>query len=149
MYVRTISRKNKDGSVTTYVQLADNVWDPENGMRQGQCPLHLRPEQTPWTWRPSNVWSRASAAFSPLKMPSSRLWGRDTQALGFIKECFPGRCLSAPKTRERLGLEKVLTESLGSVLSCPRSNGPSSLWEQTGLWLPILNEGLRSGSGRR
>ena len=31
MYVRTISRKNKDGSTTTYVQLAHNVWDPQAG----------------------------------------------------------------------------------------------------------------------
>jgi len=29
MYVRTISRKNKDGSVVEYVQLANNVWDKE------------------------------------------------------------------------------------------------------------------------
>lgn len=31
MYVRTISRKNKDGSIVTYVQLAHNVWDKEKG----------------------------------------------------------------------------------------------------------------------
>lgn len=31
MYVRTISRKNKDGSKVTYVQLAHNVWDKEKG----------------------------------------------------------------------------------------------------------------------
>jgi transposase len=31
MYVRTISRKNKDGSIVTYVQLAHNVRDPESG----------------------------------------------------------------------------------------------------------------------
>ena len=29
MYVRTISRTNKDGSKVTYVQLAHNVWDPK------------------------------------------------------------------------------------------------------------------------
>ena len=31
MYVRTISRHNKDGSTTTYVQLAHNVRDPKTG----------------------------------------------------------------------------------------------------------------------
>jgi transposase len=31
MYVRTISRKNKSGSTTTYVQLAHNVRDPQTG----------------------------------------------------------------------------------------------------------------------
>ncbi|NLI92036.1 MAG: IS1634 family transposase [Peptococcaceae bacterium] len=29
MYIRTISRKNKDGSAVRYVQLAHNVWDPK------------------------------------------------------------------------------------------------------------------------
>jgi hypothetical protein len=28
MYLRTIRRRNKDGSVVGYVQLAHNVWDP-------------------------------------------------------------------------------------------------------------------------
>jgi transposase len=31
MYIRQISRKNKDGSTVTYVQLAHNEWDPEKG----------------------------------------------------------------------------------------------------------------------
>ncbi len=31
MYIRTISRKNKDGSVVRYIQLAHNVWDPQAG----------------------------------------------------------------------------------------------------------------------
>jgi len=29
MYIRTTSRKNKDGSTTQYVQLAHNEWLPE------------------------------------------------------------------------------------------------------------------------
>jgi hypothetical protein len=29
MYIRTTTRKNKDGSVVRYVQLAHNVWDPK------------------------------------------------------------------------------------------------------------------------
>ncbi len=31
MYIRKTSRKNKDGSKVTYLQLAHNVWDPEKG----------------------------------------------------------------------------------------------------------------------
>ena len=30
MYLRTISRKNKDGSMVRYLQLAHNHWDPES-----------------------------------------------------------------------------------------------------------------------
>lgn len=34
MYVRTIKRKNKDGSVVEYVQLAHNIRHPEKGYSQ-------------------------------------------------------------------------------------------------------------------
>jgi len=36
MYVRTISRKNKNGTTTTYVQLAHNVRDEETGQPQAK-----------------------------------------------------------------------------------------------------------------
>ncbi len=36
MYIRTIKRKNKDGSVVEYVQLANNVWDKNKGFAQAQ-----------------------------------------------------------------------------------------------------------------
>ncbi len=34
MYIRTIKRKNKDGSVVEYVQLANNVWNKQKGFAQ-------------------------------------------------------------------------------------------------------------------
>ena len=36
MYVRTIKRKNKNGSVVEYVQLAHNVWDREKGYAKAE-----------------------------------------------------------------------------------------------------------------
>jgi IS4 transposase len=36
MYLRTIKRKNKDGSIVEYVQLANNVWNKEKGFAQAQ-----------------------------------------------------------------------------------------------------------------
>jgi transposase len=36
MYIRTIKRKNKDGSSVEYVQLAHNVWNKEKGFAQAQ-----------------------------------------------------------------------------------------------------------------
>jgi hypothetical protein len=36
MYVRTIKRKNKDGTQVEYVQLANNVWNKEKGFAQAQ-----------------------------------------------------------------------------------------------------------------
>jgi hypothetical protein len=36
MYVRTIKRRNKDGSVVEYVQLAHNVWNTQKGFAQAE-----------------------------------------------------------------------------------------------------------------
>ena len=36
MYVRIISRKNKDGSVVEYVQLAHNYRDPKSGYARAE-----------------------------------------------------------------------------------------------------------------
>jgi len=36
MYVRTIKRKNKDGTQVEYFQLANNVWNKEKGFAQAQ-----------------------------------------------------------------------------------------------------------------
>ena len=36
MYIRTTRRKNKDGSVVEYLQLAENQWDPEAGRSQAK-----------------------------------------------------------------------------------------------------------------
>jgi transposase len=36
MYVRTIQRKNKNGSSVEYVQLAHNAWNPEKGFAQAE-----------------------------------------------------------------------------------------------------------------
>ena len=36
MYVRTIHRKNKDGSSVEYVQLAHNAWNPQKGFAQAE-----------------------------------------------------------------------------------------------------------------
>ena len=41
MYIRTIKRKNKDGSVVEYVQLANNVWNKEKGFAQAQASILL------------------------------------------------------------------------------------------------------------
>ena len=36
MYLRTIKRRNKDGSEVSYVQLAHNVWDPVKRQSRAQ-----------------------------------------------------------------------------------------------------------------
>ncbi|MGA2160437.1 MAG: IS1634 family transposase [Dehalococcoidia bacterium] len=45
MYIRTTSRKNKDGSVVRYVQLAHNVWDPKAGCSKTEVIRNLGREE--------------------------------------------------------------------------------------------------------
>ncbi len=42
MYIRTISRKNKNGSVTQYVQLAHNERHPETRQPRAKVLYHFR-----------------------------------------------------------------------------------------------------------
>ena len=34
MYLRESKQKRRDGRVVTYLQIAENVWNPDNGVRQ-------------------------------------------------------------------------------------------------------------------
>jgi len=45
MYIRTISRKNKDGSEVRYVQLAHNVWDPSARCAKAKVLFNLGREE--------------------------------------------------------------------------------------------------------
>ncbi len=45
MYIRTTTRKNKDGSVVRYVQLAHNVWDPKAGCSKTEVIRNLGREE--------------------------------------------------------------------------------------------------------
>lgn len=51
MYVRTISRNNKDGSTVTYVQLAHNDRDPKSGQPKENV-LHTFGQSDDWMWTP-------------------------------------------------------------------------------------------------
>lgn len=41
MYIRKIERKNKDGSLTTYIQLAHNHWNPDKRRSETKVLFHL------------------------------------------------------------------------------------------------------------
>lgn len=43
MYLRTIKRRNADGSEVVYYQLAENIWDAERGCAVAKVDLQLRP----------------------------------------------------------------------------------------------------------
>ena len=109
MYVRTISRKNKDGSTTTYVQLAHNVRDPKSGFARAQV-LYTFGRSDSLDVAAIRRLVRSLCRFiSPedaLKAQGS------TQALRFIKSVPLGGAYLLHKIWERLGLQAVLAKAL-------------------------------------
>jgi len=114
MYVRTISRKNKDGSTTTYVQLAHNIWDPQTGCAKANVLYTFgRADSLDLEAIKRLVKSLCRFLSSEDALQVQASLGKDSQALRFVKSVPLGGAFLLRKLWERLGLEKVLTESLG------------------------------------
>ena len=114
MYVRTISRKNKDGSTTTYVQLAHNVWDPNAGCAKANVLYTFGRADSLDLEAIKRLVKSLGRFLSPEDaLQAGSAVGRDAQGLRFIKSVSLGGAFLLRKLWERLGLEKVLTESLG------------------------------------
>jgi transposase len=114
MYVRTISRRNKDGSTTTYVQLAHNIWDPQTGCAKANVLYTFGRADSLDLEAIKRLVKSLCRFLSPedaLQVQASL--GKDSQALRFVKSVPLGGAFLLRKLWERLGLEKVLTESLG------------------------------------
>ncbi len=108
MYVRTISRKNKDGSVTTYVQLAHNVRDPKSGFARAQV-LHTfgRADSLDLA-----AIQRLVKSLCRFISPEDALEARGSAGLRFIKSRPMGGAYLLRQIWERLGLETVLNKAL-------------------------------------
>jgi len=108
MYVRTISRKNKDGSVTTYVQLAHNVRDPKSGFARAQV-LHTfgRADSLDLA-----AIQRLVKSLCRFISPEDALKARGSGALRFIKSRPMGGAYLLRQIWERLGLQTVLNDAL-------------------------------------
>jgi hypothetical protein len=68
MYIRAVSRKNKDGSVVRYVQLAHNEWDSEAGYSKVRV-VRTFGRQDELDTGASVGWLAASAGSSARKRP--------------------------------------------------------------------------------
>ena len=111
MYVRTISRQNKDGSVTTYVQLAHNVRDPKTGQARAQV-LYVFGRADSLD---VGAIKRLVRSLCRFLSPEDALRLPQTQALRFLKSAPLGGAYVLRALWERLGLEKVLSRSLQSL----------------------------------
>jgi transposase len=108
MYVRTISRKNKDGSTTTYVQLAHNVRDPQSGFARAQVLYTFGRSDS----LDVGAIRRLVRSLCRFISPEEALEAQGSQALHFIKSAPLGGAYLLRQLWERLGLQTVLAKAL-------------------------------------
>ncbi len=113
MYVRTISRKNKDGSTVTYVQLAHNVRDPQSGQPKANV-LHTFGRADELDVAAIKRLTQSLCRFlSPEDaiQTKARAEGKDA-ALTFLRSVPLGGAYLLRSLWERLGLHTVLKDCL-------------------------------------
>jgi len=109
MYVRTISRKNKDGSTTTYVQLAHNVRDPRSGFARARVLYTFGRAD----YLDLGAIRRLVRSLCRFISPEDALEAQgSTPALRFIKSAPLGGAYLLRHLWERLGLQTVLAKAL-------------------------------------
>ena len=113
MYVRTISRTNKDGSKVDYVQLAHNVWDKEKGYARAEVIYSFgRVNELD-----IEAIRRLIKSLCRFLSPEDALKAQDSLEKGsegfkFIEGRPMGGAYILRKLWERVGLNRVIVESL-------------------------------------
>jgi Transposase DDE domain len=153
MYLRTIRRRNKDGSTVGYVQLAHNVWDPARRQSRAQV-IHsfgredeldraalarlvrsitrfLEPEQALAATAPGELRFLASRPMGG-GWVLDRLWRR----LGI------DRALRAVAATRRVtpAVERLIFCLVANRALAPRSKLAALEWAQNDTWLPDVGE---------
>jgi len=111
MYVRTISRHNKDGSTTTYVQLAHNVRDPKTGYARANV-LYTFGRADSLNLEAIRRLVRSLCRFLSPEDAAEAEARLESPALHFVRSVPLGGAYLLRKLWERLGLEKMLTQAL-------------------------------------
>jgi transposase len=113
MYVRTISRHNKDGSTTTYVQLAHNIRDPQSGLAKANVLYTFGRADSLDIEAIKRLVKSLCRFLSPEDaLQTQAALGKDAPGLRFIKSVPLGGAYLLRKLWEQLGLEKTLAQSL-------------------------------------
>jgi len=117
MYLRTISRKNKDGSVVRYLQLAHNHWDPEN--RQTRATVLYSFGREDQVDRPGLV--RLASSLTRLLEPGERLAATAPAELRFVDSRPCGGAWVLDQLWHRLGIDSTLRQLLAGRRLDPRA----------------------------
>ena len=109
MYVRTIKRKNKDGSEVEYIQLAHNTRHPEKGYSRAEVVYSFGRRDQLDVAALKRLVSSLSRFISPEDMQA--LENQDT-GLKFISSQPAGGALLLKGLRKRLGIDTCLAQAL-------------------------------------
>jgi transposase len=113
MYVRTISRKNKDGSTTTYIQLAHNIWDPQAGHAKANVLYTFGRADSLDLESIRRLVKSLCRFLSPEEaLQAQASLGKESPAWRFLKSLPQGGAFVLRALWERLGLHRVLAQSL-------------------------------------
>jgi transposase len=113
MYVRTISRHNKDGSTTTYVQLAHNIRDPQSGLAKANVLYTFGRADSLDLEAIKRLVKSLCRFLSPEDaLQAQAALGKDASALRFLKSVPLGGAYLLRKLWKQLGLGKALAQSL-------------------------------------
>lgn len=111
MYVRTISRHNKDGSTTTYVQLAHNVRDLKTGYARANVLYTFGRADSLDLGAIRRLVGSLCRFLSPKDAAEAEA-RLESPVLHFVKSVPLGGAYLLRKLWERLGLEKTLAQAL-------------------------------------
>lgn len=153
MYLRTIRRRNKDGSTVGYVQLAHNVWDPDKRQARARV-IHSfgREDQLD-----REALARLVRSITRFLDPEQALAVQAPEGLRFLDSRPMGGAWVLDHLWRGLGVEAALrrvaarrrvtpvVERLIFALVCNRALDPMSKlaaleWAQQDVWLPGLGE---------
>jgi transposase len=109
MYVRTISRHNKDGSTTTYVQLAHNVRDPKTGYARANVLYTFGRADSLDLGAIRRLVGSLCRFLSPEEAAEAHL---ESPGLHFVRSVPLGGAYLLRKLWQRLGLEEMLVQAL-------------------------------------
>jgi hypothetical protein len=153
MYLRTIKRRNKDGSVVGYVQLAHNVWDPARQQSRAQVIHSFGREDR----LDREALGRLVRSITRFLEPEQALAATAPEELRFLGSRPMGGAWVLDRLWRRLGIDRALgrvaasrqvtplVERLLFALVANRALAPMSKlaaleWAQNDVWLPGVSE---------
>ncbi len=109
MYIRTTARRNRDGSIVRYLQLAHNERDPQTGMPRARVLYNFGREDAV----DREALARLVRSVSRFLSPDDALQAQGASALRFVESRPPGGAWVLDQLWRRVGIQAALVKLLG------------------------------------